>query len=176
MENVGISAYTLSDLDDTKTFALKQKLIDNDAKSICINDGYVDIDTKLNLSIKKENIAILCFDSMHSRLELAEVCFKAGIKIVIDARMGGEQMQIYTHNNLKDYKDCWYSDAEGSTETCTTKGTSYCSLVVGGIITSQIKKVINGDPYSREIVFHIPSMGMACTTMVKPINNKEREA
>jgi len=167
VENVGISAYNIADIHKAKVVALKRKLMLVDAKEVNMHNVFVD--DKLTLQTTGKNIAILAFDNMFSRLEAANLCFKAGIEFVIDARMGAEQIQVYSHHNFKDYHEDWYPDSESSEENCTNKGTSYCSLIVGGIVTSQIKKIISNNPYTREICFHIPSMGMECLTMVNPI-------
>ena len=104
---------------------------------------------------------------MFSRKEIANVCFKSNINYIIDARMGAEQLQVYTVKNYKDYLKYWYPDSDASTETCTNKGTSYCSMLSGGLVVSQIRKILTKQPYHKEFCFHIPSMNLECSTIVK---------
>ena len=104
---------------------------------------------------------------MFSRKEIAEKCFKTNIDYIIDARMGAEQLQVYTIKSYEKYLKYWYPDSDASTETCTNKGTSYCSMLSGALVVSQIRKILTKQPYPEEFCFHIPSMSLECSTIVK---------
>ena len=95
---------------------------------------------------------------MFSRMEAAKLCFENKFKYVIDTRMGGEQIQVYTCKTIEEYAENWYSDTDASSEPCTSKGTSYCSMLAGSMIASQVRKIISKQPFHKQFVFHIPSL------------------
>ena len=181
-ENIGVSIYDYIDLGKQKVKALSQKLKWNGAEDVYTYDTYVDKKVKWGYGFGKFDIPILAFDNMHSRLEIAEMLFDAYWAdshvdpIVIDARMGAEQIQLYTVKDFTTYKNHWYPDSEAGMETCTNKGTSYCSLIAGGLITNQIKKFINKEPYAEKVIYHIPSYSMECETMVIPQKRERKSA
>ena len=109
-----------------------------------------------------EDIVILGFDSMDSRLEAAVAALKDGNKplAIIDGRMGAEEYQQYTIANptLGKYKTTWYSDKDAVDEPCNAKATSYCSNMSGAFIANAVKKLINGEEIAKEIVFTFPGL------------------
>ena len=68
-------------------------------------------------------------------------------------------MQLYTFVNLtlSNYKKTWYSDAEGNSDPCNAKGTSYCSNMIGSFVADTIKKILNKEIVYKEIMFDFPS-------------------
>lgn len=166
-ENLGLSMYDGRHVGNKKVDSLGDMITD-----LYLIDTPLDIDyniekvhrwvtlsTPLPIPNKKnKDFAILGFDNMLSRLQIAESCFDHGFEYVIDARMGAEQLQIYTCKTIEEYKEKWYPDNEASTDPCTSKGTSYCSMLAGSMIASQIRKIISSQPFHKEFVFHIPSL------------------
>ena len=108
------------------------------------------------------DIVILGFDSMTSRLEAVESILKGNLSIIcmIDGRMGAETYQQYNFPapNIKRYVKTWYSDIEGSEEPCNAKATSYCSNMSGSFIVNAIRKFATKQPLEKEILFHFPTM------------------
>ena len=108
------------------------------------------------------DIVILGFDSMTSRLEAVESILKGNHSIIcmIDGRMGAETYQQYNFPapNIKRYVKTWYSDIEGSEEPCNAKATSYCSNMSGSFIVNAIRKFATKQPLEKEILFHFPTM------------------
>ena len=173
-ENIGISMYSKSDIGKFKVEALTDILeLEGTNKNIDkmgqihFNKTWLDSSSVLNCSRDGLNFGILCFDNMFSRLEIARLCFDSKFDYVIDARMGREQIQLYTIKNIETYEKYWYPDSKASSDTCEEKGTPDVSMISGSLITSQIRKIVNKQPYPEEICFHIPSMALECNTMVK---------
>ena len=170
-ENIGISMYDISDVNTPKVTALKSILENTGTsweKNFMGHKTWIGNDLIIRTPIKGLRFGILAFDNMFSRLNVAKMCFeKLGFDYLIDARMGREQIQLYTVKDLETYEKYWYPDSEASTDTCQEKGTPDVSMFSGALITSQIRKIINKSFYPEEICLHIPSMGLECTTMVK---------
>ena len=158
-QNIGVSQYGHSHLKMNKVDALKSILQDiNPYAKIEANnhkfDGYEE---------EGNDIVILGFDSMASRLEAIEIIaneMKAKPFLVIDGRMGAEQYQQYAFQNLtvNKYKKNWYSDDQGDPEPCSMKATSYCSNMAGSFIVNTIRKVLTRQPYDTKFYFSFPIM------------------
>lgn len=203
--NLGVSAYLKTQVGQAKVNALKDLIDamvipDNDRTDLDPNNAYdsgchivtynqmfrkqIEISTAINNSLRVYrdgivgNVYIMCYDEMEIRRKvLQEICmFIRPTDIVMDARMGAEQLQIYTWkvgdiggaNSLKkDYEKVWYPDSEGTNEPCTEKSTYYCVGVIGGFMTNVIRKILTGQPYEDIIYFHFTGM-MLETRMIMP--------
>ena len=162
MENIGVSQYTISDIGKPKTNVLSDYLY-----KICQNPNILAIERKFKDKDQYvsygNDIIVLGFDNMSSRLQAVEIaCSVKRLKpiILIDGRMGAQTYQQYAFvkPTISKYKKCWYEDHEGSEEPCTAKATSYCSNMAGSFITNSVTKMVNKQPYEKEILFHFPSM------------------
>lgn len=154
--NIGVSVYDNIDLGEQKIKALKRKLIGAEVNTI---SGKVTKETKLNL---KNEIAILAFDSMESRIEVAQAICKTKAKAMIDGRMGAQIFQMYVLKKpkLSDYMCTWYSDDSGDNESCTAKATPWCGALAGSFISNAVSKIVSGHPLTNNLWFHFPSMSM----------------
>jgi len=168
-ENIGISMYNEIDIGRLKVDALEDilKSINSTKMNIKKHTKWLDSTSTIDKNKEGLNIGLLCFDNMLSRLNIATLCFNNKFDYIIDARMGREQIQVYTVKDIATYKKYWYPDTEASADTCEEKGTPDVSMISGSLITSQIRKVLNKSFYPEEVIFHIPSMALECTTMVK---------
>ena len=161
IQNVGVSQYFNSDVGDYKVDALKNhiKAIDN---SIYVATHPHRFDNWE--STDKEDIVVLCFDSMQSRLEAVTIITNKGNShkpfAIIDGRMGAEHYQqyLFVKPTLKSYLRSWYSDQDGDPEPCNAKATSYCSNMSGSFIVNSIRKLITNQPLDKELAFNFPTM------------------
>ena len=159
--NIGVSQYVIQDLGKKKVDALNSHLID-----------IIGHDLNINVFCERfgefywqdhNDIVVLGFDSMKSRLEAVEIlCKHKNFKpqAIIDGRMGAEHYQQYllAKPTLKSYIKTWYSDEEGDPEPCSAKATSYCSNMAGAFIANTVRKMITNQPTEKEIVFNFPVM------------------
>lgn len=160
-ENVGVSEYKFQDVGLHKVIALEKKLTSvNHDVSIVPNIFKIEDDDTFDVT--KNDIAVLAFDNMESRLNVAKSICDSKAKAIIDARMGAEQLQLYSISppNLERYEQYWYSDEEGDPETCTTKSTSYCASLAGSFIANTIRKIVTKQPYNEALLFHFPTMAI----------------
>jgi hypothetical protein len=119
-----------------------------------------------SLYVLENNIVILGFDSMKSRLDAVTSISKSkdSVLCLIDGRMGAETYQQYNFikPTLKTYLKKWYSDKDGSDEPCNAKATSYCSNMSGSFITNAVRKFTTRQPLNKELLFHFPSNMLVC--------------
>ena len=160
IQNIGVSHYVWKDIGKTKVESLKRhlKMINPDS-DVSIEPGRFSAFVK---PLSEDDIVILGFDSMDSRLEAATAALTQRNRpfAIIDGRMGAEEYQQYvlTQPTLKKYKDTWYSDAEADEDPCNAKATSYCSNMSGAFIANAVKKLINEENVAEELVFSFPGL------------------
>ena len=165
--NIGVSQYTYNDIDKPKVDALADHLR---------NIGVFTVGTYHERFSEfypqgENDIAILGFDSMASRLQAVEALFSiSGVKplYIIDGRMGAEHYQQYVFDKptLSKYKKTWYTDESGNPEPCNAKATSYCSNLSGSMIANTIRKLVMKQPFNRSFSFNFPTMLLDKTRMV----------
>ena len=159
--NIGVSQYNINDLGLHKVDALNNHLIDILGHDLNIN-RYRERFSEFYWQ-NRNDVVILGFDSMKSRLDAVEVLCKNkkfSPLAIIDGRMGAEHYQQYflAKPTLKSYIKTWYSDEEGDPEPCSAKATSYCSNMAGAFIANTVRKMITNQPTEKEIVFNFPVM------------------
>mgnify|MGYP003133402985 FL=1 len=157
--NVGVSQYTYNDIDKPKVDALQNHLM---ALGVFTVSTYFERFSEFYPQ-GENDIAILGFDSMSSRLQAVEALFSIpGVKplYIIDGRMGAEHYQQYVFDKptVSKYKKTWYSDENGSPEPCNAKATSYCSNLSGSMIANTVRKLVTDQPFNRSFSFHFPTM------------------
>lgn len=162
-ENIGVSQYTVKDINHRKVIALKRHMLDINPKA-----NVTAIPNRFEVfehTDKEKNVMILAFDNMDSRKSAVESALKSKHKpwLLIDGRMGAEHYQQYTLLNptIRDYMKTWYSDDNGSDEPCNAKATAYCSNMSGSFIANQIRKAITDSPVNSEFFFNFPTLTLA---------------
>ena len=165
--NIGVSQYTYDDVDKPKVTALANHLRALGVFTINeVNGRFSEFKPE-----GSNDIAILGFDSMSSRLEAVEVFFSIPLVMplyIIEGRMGAEHYQQYVFDKptVKKYKNTWYSDESGSPEPCNAKATSYCSNLSGSMIANTVRKLVMKQPFNRSFSFNFPTMLLDKSSMV----------
>lgn len=114
------------------------------------------IDNKYNKGTRvPEQIIISATDNMASRRDIFET-HKGADKILIDARMAGNQIQIYTlHLNNPDdciaYESNLFTDEEADPAPCSERSVVYNCFIVAGLIADLVAKIAN----EEELPFYI---------------------
>ena len=160
--NIGVSQYTQEDIGQNKVSALNKHIeeIEPEAKvqeHLGLFDEFHYQDCN--------DIVILGFDSMKSRLDAVETIFKnptIKVKCIIDGRMGAEHYQQYfiEKPTLAKYLKVWYPDSAGDEEPCNAKATSYCCNMSGSFIAHAIRKFVTDSPLNGSFSFNFPTMIM----------------
>lgn len=111
--------------------------------------------------LKAKGIVIMAVDSMAARKEIFQAQ-KENFRCmwVIDARMGSEMALLYTANpndptDVDHYERTLYSDSEATQERCTAKATTYCSLVLSGLVCKAVKDVLTRGKYIKNLAFSL---------------------
>ena len=162
--NIGVSQYNINDIGKFKVDALYNQIV-----NITGNTGGVDryngmfpLCHEYTPMSRANDIVILGFDSMNSRLEAVTHISNNKVKpfAIIDGRMGAEHYQQYILRKptLKEYLKTWYPDTDSDPEPCTMKATSYCSNMSGSFICNGVRKIINWQPYDKKFSFNFPTM------------------
>ena len=99
-------------------------------------------------------VVISAVDSMAARRAIWEKCvrYKAGVRLYVDARMGGEVGRVLTVSPTNPmavaaYEGTLFSDAEGSQELCTAQATIYSTFGIASLVANQVKRFARGDEH-----------------------------
>ncbi len=109
-------------------------------------------------------IVVSGVDSMKSRYNIwKRVRYNTNIPLYVDARMGGELMQVFTvrPSQIEDvemYEQNLFPDEEASDLPCTAQSIIYTVAVSGGLIASQIKKWLKREKYWTKITFCLKTL------------------
>jgi len=115
-ENIGVQDYTISQVDQNKSLAIKRTCMDInpttriDAFTMKVEyehtyqNGEKVLANDIVRRFNNSDIIVLAVDSMKARLEIMDIITtyckthlrsKSGLKAIIDARMGSETLQLY---------------------------------------------------------------------------------
>lgn len=160
--NLSNQLFPRSALSNNKAEALKDFL-----ELLAPTEGTVSINAQNNVW-DNETIApvvIVAVDSMSTRKEIYEVLkTKYGVITMVDTRMGGEKMRLYAGRPSDPgfqsfYEANLYDDSEADELPCTARTIVYNVFSVAGLVGSILKKSWIGEPYAREIIFDLDSLG-----------------
>lgn len=142
--NVASQFYKESQLGELKLDALQENIKEQSGLSII--RGSVDDEPKIN-----EGLIIIAVDSMEMRDKLAKM-YKDTSCYIIDGRMGGLQLEIYTRF-AKNYPSTIVASEDVSHEPCTAKAICFNCAVIGGLICNYVRLFANGDIKEQDIIF-----------------------
>lgn len=146
--NIPVQFFNFDDIDGKKSNITADKI------HYCSECTAIPFDIKYKKEYKLLSpIVIVSTDDMESRKKVFEACREQGIKLLIDARMGGEVFSIFTVNmrNKKDVDKYAKTFHESTRTSCTQKGIIYNVLMISSCIASQLVKVLQAQKYSLEI-------------------------
>ena len=161
--NLPNQLYRMADISMPKVDALAKMLRE-----------YVDAEiTPINERVIQRTftgVVISAVDSMAARRTIWQNCvrYKAGVKLYIDARMGGEVGRILTVSPtnplaVEAYEGTLFSDDEGSQELCTAQATIYSTFGVASLVANQVKRFARGESQTFEHIIDF-STSMLLTT------------
>lgn len=164
IHNLSSQSYFLDHLDKPKVDAVKQQVenINSDALVLAKNKKYE------GEGVGGE-ILVIAVDSMEERKTIHGLLKSAIEKdsavsipsLIIDARVGGPQLEIYTVHTMDEW-EATFSDNPDH-DPCGARYICYISMVVGALIANQIKRVLKGEKYKKEVVFNIDSLDIIKT-------------
>lgn len=108
---------------------------------------------------------VICgVDSMEARIEIFNEHLSFANKYYIDARMGGEQMVIYSidledKDDVEFYRSTLHSDEDALPIPCTEKAIIYNTMGIASHICASIKRRIMGEGQVRQLIYDFKTAG-----------------
>ncbi len=151
--NLASQAYYLKQLSREKASSLKKTM-----KEINKNIRVAAFSEKFTGENCLSNILIIAVDSMKERKKICKRLKKSKYKpkLIVDGRMGGPQLEIYTCQSLEEWEDTLFDNP--SKDSCGARYICYISMIIGSLIANQIKRLIKGENYKKSILFNIDSL------------------
>lgn len=110
-------------------------------------------------------VVISAVDSMATRREIWEqgVRYNPMVKFYLEARMGAQEGRIYTlkpcnPDHVDSYEKTLYSDEESVELPCTARAIGYNTAFLGGLMASQVQKLIMNQPVHSALLFDLVSL------------------
>lgn len=144
----------MRDLAVLKTFSLVRIIKDiNDLVFVS-----TDVDRKFDGDFCFSKILIVAVDSMKERKRICQNLKKSETKpkFIIDGRMGGAQLEIYSCLTLEEWESTFVDNP--SRDPCGARYICYISMIIGALIANQVKRYLKGEPYKKEIMFNINTL------------------
>ncbi len=105
-------------------------------------------------------IIVIAVDSMKERIRLCKNNSK--FEWLIDARMGGEQLELYTCRNNKEWQQSLVTPKAVEHDPCTARSIVYNTAVIGGFIAAFIKKIIKGETPPKSVILDLKTFQFIC--------------
>jgi len=151
--NLSSQAYTEIQLSMKKADSLKELMnqINYKVSAVCFDQKF---DGKECLG----DILIIAVDTMKERKRIWKNLKENLIepKTIIDGRMGGPQLEVYTCKSLEEWEKTFVDNP--SKDPCGARYICYISMVIGALIANQVKRVLKGEQYKKSILFNIDSL------------------
>jgi len=156
IHNLSSQAFSLYDLSQKKNEIVKNKITRlNEHANIKLFEKF---ETKDISELNENDIIIIAIDTMKGRKEIYEQLNNANkrINLLIDSRVGGNQLEIYNCNNLEEWKKTFVDNP--SQDPCGGRFICYTSIITGALITNQIKKFLTNSTLDKSIMFNVDTM------------------
>ncbi len=111
-------------------------------------------------------IIISGLDHIDERRKLWEyIRWNVHVPLYIDARLGGESIQVYTlspvdADQVAFYEESFFDAKDALPLSCTAQSIMYVGFLVAGIIGSQLKKWLRQEPFKQFISMTVSGPGM----------------
>ncbi len=148
--NLSSQSFFLSDLGISKVLASNKQLADINPAIMTFNHIEKFVGNEFS-----GGILIIAVDSMKERRKICEKVKEAKYppSLIIDGRMGGPQLEVYTCKTTDEWESTFVDVA--STDSCGARYICYISMVIGAFIANQVKRHLNEQTYKKSILFNI---------------------
>jgi len=155
-ENIGCQLYGEGDIGKPKIEALKARVLD-------LTGVEIKAENKEWTENEGAEIIIVAVDSLEIRRKIWQKLENdIDCTHIIDGRMGGEFMRIYTIDLNNDEAVKKYLKTlevkEGEPVSCSARSIVYNNYVLAGLMLSQLKKIIKEQEYPTEIIFNLADL------------------
>lgn len=152
--NLSSQFYGVGDVGKPKIDCLSEHIKNFTGTDIMKDGEYIDQEIG-------SGILIIAVDSMPMREKIcAELQLKTSRpRMIIDGRMGEETIELYTRETPEEYKETLSGDVVRV--PCSARYISYSSLLIAGLITNQVKRILKAQEIKRNIIFDIATLRFA---------------
>lgn len=114
--------------------------------------------TKYDPKQTTSGILICAVDTMKARKEFCKTLLKQKDRpeLIIDGRMGGGQIEIYTLTTPEEWEKT-FTD-KPSNDPCSARYICYVSMIISSLIANQVKRYVKKEEYKKNILFHIDTL------------------
>lgn len=158
--NIPNQFYPLKAIGTEKVIALQAMIAEWEGIGIKIRGRYPDE------RYRDKGIIIAAVDNMETRKLIYERnCRNTAVVAIIDGRMGGNQLEVYTcrindRGDKKAYKSVLWTDEETTQIPCTQRAVIYNVLTIASWIVNQTRLVLSNKEYKRLLILDLESMSM----------------
>jgi molybdopterin/thiamine biosynthesis adenylyltransferase len=151
--NLSSQSFFLSNLGEKKVQSISTML--QDVNRHCIPFTFP---TKFSGKEFTEGVLIIAVDSMKERHRICANIKKSGKvpSLIIDGRMGGSQLEIYTCTSFEEWEET-FTDTP-SRDSCGARYICYTSMIIGALISNQVKRFLKEEKLKKQILFDINSL------------------
>jgi len=133
-----------SQIGKTKVEALQENVLKQTGIKISTFDAEVENEIS-------SGIVILAIDSMEERIRLGEL-YKDKDIYIIDGRMGGLQLEIYSCHSIL-YPSTTVNPDDVHQDACTAKAISFNCAVIGGLVVNQVRLFLKGKKQDGQLTY-----------------------
>lgn len=169
--NVGSQVYTSRDLGKPKLQALAEKMQQLTEGQIETENTRIDTD-HVPATLLLNDIIILAVDNIETRKLVFNLIPKNWNGTLIDARMAGNAIEIYTvqfsHSNGQQvtfdtesttaYEKTLFSPEQAVPVRCSERSVVYNVFIVAGLITDLVTKIVKGQSTPKELVMDLENL------------------
>jgi len=151
--NLTSQGYSIHDLGKLKPDALADRMMSlNPSISISTQGDYTGI------NVGDSEILIIAIDTMEGRKTIHANLKreKTNFKLIIDARIGGPQLEIYTSHTLDEWGATFFDNP--AQDACGGRFICYTPIITGALIANQVRKFLMDQSYHKSIVMHVDSL------------------
>ena len=154
--NLSSQGYDVNDLSEWKGLALRKKMEAMNPQ-IRVLSQHCKYEGGQLIS-GAPSIFIIAVDSMEEREKIYRGMkkSKASFDLLIDARVGGGQLEIYSCTTLDIWNKTFVSSP--APDPCGGRFICYTSVATAALITNQVKRFLKGESIQEMIMFHFDSL------------------
>lgn len=146
--NLASQFFGVGDVGKLKTDCLKEHIKKFTGIEISTDGKFIDQRTY--------GILIIAVDTMKERERICKVISKYPPRVIIDGRMGGDTIEIYTANTPAEYKKTLAKEVE--VVGCAERYISYTSLIISGLIVNNVKRFLKEEDVRPSILLDISTL------------------
>lgn len=160
VHNVGAQAYTSADEDEPKVEALQRRL------SFLLEQPIKGINRQWTpeVDLSEYDVVISSVDNITVRKNIYKQ-LKGSRKLILDPRMAGNGIEIYTvrcweEKDCSFYEDTLFEESETIETPCSERVIAYNVFSIAGMIGNLLGKYANGQPLPNEVIIDLANLTM----------------